>query len=82
MREGWAGIFKCVMPVRSGLVVNDGQIGDGQQKGEEALRKKREKKKFGRRVIWAVGRRDLSSGGGTIWASPRGVLSLSLSLSL
>ena len=45
MREGWAGIFKCVMPVRSGLVVNDGQIGDGQQKGEEALRKKREKKK-------------------------------------
>ena len=66
MREGWAGIFKCVMPVRSGLVVNDGQIGDGQQKGEEALRKKREKKKFGRRVIWAVGRRDLSSGGGTI----------------
>ena len=45
MREGWAGIFKCVMPVRSGLVVNDGQIGNGQQKGEEALRKKREKKK-------------------------------------
>ena len=45
MREGWAGIFKCVMPVRSGLVVDDGQIGDGQQKGEEVLRKKREKKK-------------------------------------
>ena len=50
----------------SGLVVVGGQIGDVEQKGEEELRKKREKR--GRQwggVIWAVGRRDL---GGAIWA--------------
>ena len=28
MREGWAEIFKCVMSLRSGLVVGDGQINE------------------------------------------------------
>ena len=47
----------------------DGQIGEVEQKGEEKLRKKREKR--GRRwggTIWTMGRRDLGRGGGTIWA--------------
>ena len=54
--------------------------------GEEALRKKREKKKKKAWLARDLGRGD-SSGGDTIWvgqslASRRGVLSLSLSLSL
>ena len=44
MRVGWAEIFKCVMFVRSGLVIGDGQIGDVEQEGEEELRKKKKKK--------------------------------------
>ena len=28
MREGWAEIFNCVMSMRSGLVISDGQIGN------------------------------------------------------
>ena len=46
----------------------DGHIGEVEQKGEEKLRKKREKR--GRRwggTIWTMGRRDLGRGGGTIW---------------
>ena len=45
MKEGGAEIFKCVMSVRSGLVVDDGQIGDVEQEGEEELRKKKEREK-------------------------------------
>ena len=45
MRKGWVEIFKCVMSVRSRLVVGDGQIDDVEQEGEEALRKKREREK-------------------------------------
>ena len=43
------------------------QIGEVEQKGEEELRKKREKR--GRRwggTIWTMGRSDLGRGGGTI----------------
>ena len=44
----------------SGLVVGDGQIGNGQisdveQEGEEELRKKREKGGSSAGMIWAVG---------------------------
>ena len=58
MTERWVEIFKCVMFVRNRPVVDDSQIGDVKQEGEEELRKKRErekKKKLGRHVIWAVG---------------------------
>ena len=44
-----------------------GQIGEVEQKVEEELRKKREKR--GRRwggTIWTMGRRDLGRGGGII----------------
>ena len=46
----------------SGLVVDGGQISDVEQKGEEELRKKREKGGSLAGVIWAVGRHDLGSG--------------------
>ena len=47
-----------------------GQIGEVEQKGEEELRKKREKRGRGwGGTIWTLGRRDLGRGGGTIWAS-------------
>ena len=57
MREGWVENFKCVMAVRSGLVVNDSQVSNVEQEGEDELRKKRgkKKKKLGQCVIWAVG---------------------------
>ena len=61
MREEWVEIFKCVMSMRNGLVVDDGQIGDVKQEGEDELRKKRRKKK---KKAWPV--RDLGSGGSTI----------------
>ena len=60
MREGWFEIFKCVMSVRSGLVVDDSQISDVEQEGEDELRKKSGKKK----KAWHV--RELGGGGGTI----------------
>ena len=49
------------MSVRSGLVVDDNQISNVEQEGEDELRKKRGKKK---KKAWPV--RDLGSGGGTI----------------
>ena len=43
------------MFVRSGLVVGDGQIGDIEQEGEEALRKKREReRKKKKKLSWHV----------------------------
>ena len=61
MREGWVENFKCVMSVRSGLVVSDSQVSNVEQEGEDKLGKKRGKKK---KKAWPV--RDLGGGGGTI----------------
>ena len=55
MNEACAKIFKCVMSVRSGLV-----LGDGQQEGEEELRKKRERERIKIKKAWPT--RDLGYG--------------------